>query len=270
MNTEHPTDLLEAYALGALDADEVAVVEAHLAGCADCRREVVAYGEVAAALPAALAAASSLAPPADLRGRVLQSVQAEMQPAPMHAGPAQRSGSIARVWPSVGAALRRPATAAGAAVLVLLVGSITWNARLSRALANERSSRAELAQRVGEQEVVLEVVDSPRTIKAQLRPPGGGSTAYGKLYTRPDLPYVVLMAARLPPAPEGEQYRVWLTSGGQIGLAGVLDVNEQGFGLLVLDSGQVGPVYEAAQVTLQPVAADAPEGAPVLAWRAAN
>jgi anti-sigma-K factor RskA len=268
MNTEHPTELLDAYALGVLDAHEVAVVAAHLQGCAHCRREVAAYSELLTALPAALATASPLAPPADLRGRVLQSVQPAIPPVPRQGAPAPRSGSIAHAWPALGARPRRWATAAVAVALLFLVGSIIWNVRLNRALADERSIRAELAQRVGDQEVVLEVVDSPRTIKAQLRPPGGGSSAYGKLYTRPDLAHVVLMAARLAPAPEGQQYHVWLTSGGQTWRAGVLDVNEQGFGLLVFDSDQVGPVYEAAEVTLQPAAAAAPEGARVLAWPA--
>jgi len=270
MNSEHPTDLLDAYALGILDADEAAVVEAHLVECSLCQDEVEAYSEVAAALPAALAAASPLEPPADLRTRVLQSVQPGVPPVHSHVATAQRSRSIARAWPALGAAPRRWATAVVAVALVFVVGSILWTVRLNRALADERSIRAELAQRVGDQEVVLEVVDSPQTVKAQLRPPGGGSTAYGKLYTRPDLSSVVLMAARLAPAPEGQQYHVWLTSGGQTWRAGVLDVNEEGFGLLVLDSGQVGPVYEAAQVTLQPAGADVPEGAPVLAWRAAT
>jgi anti-sigma-K factor RskA len=271
MNTDHPTELLDAYVLGVLDADEAAEVAAHLDRCADCRRELAVSAEVVAELPAALAAASPLAPPADLRDRVLRSVPAVAgSPVRDDAGPARRSISRAHGWLMLAAALRQPATAVLAVVLIMLVGSILWNARLSRALAEERSIRADLAERVGHQEVVLEVIDSPRTVKAQLRPPDSGSTAYGKLYTRPDLSHVVLMAARLPPPPEGQQYHVWLTSGEATHHSGVLDVNEEGFGLLVFDSGRPGPVYEAAQLTLQPADATAPAGAPVLVWRAAT
>jgi anti-sigma factor RsiW len=36
----HDRDLLGAYALGVLDPDEVSAVEAHLAGCTDCRQEL--------------------------------------------------------------------------------------------------------------------------------------------------------------------------------------------------------------------------------------
>jgi anti-sigma-K factor RskA len=41
--TSHPVDELAVYALDALEYDERAAVEAHLAGCASCRAEVDAY-----------------------------------------------------------------------------------------------------------------------------------------------------------------------------------------------------------------------------------
>ena len=41
--TEHPRDDLAAYALGALDAPEQRVVEAHVERCALCRAEVDGY-----------------------------------------------------------------------------------------------------------------------------------------------------------------------------------------------------------------------------------
>lgn len=270
MTSEHPTDLLDAYALGILDADEVAIIEAHLAQCAACPGEVAAYQAVAASLPAALAAASPLVPPPQLRARLLQAVQPASPPAPRPARTTEHTGAERRPGWARSVARRRWAALAAAVALVFLTGSLIWNVRLSHVLAEERSIRADLAERVGSQEVVLEVIDSPRTVKAQLRPPGGGSTAYGKLYTRPDLSHVVVMAARLPPAPDGQSYAVWLSSGGQTARAGVLDVNEQGFGLLVLDSGRVGPVYEAAAVTVQPADTAAPDGPAVIAWRAAN
>jgi anti-sigma factor RsiW len=44
---------LGAYALGHLDADERAALEAHLDGCADCRAEVDSLGSLAHLLPLA-------------------------------------------------------------------------------------------------------------------------------------------------------------------------------------------------------------------------
>jgi anti-sigma factor RsiW len=65
------SELLEAYALGALDERERAAVAAHLEACPECRRAVAQLGEAAHSRPAALAAASPLAPPAELERRVL-------------------------------------------------------------------------------------------------------------------------------------------------------------------------------------------------------
>ena len=75
------------------------------------------------------------------------------------------------------------------------------------------------------------------------------------------------LAARLPQPPAGQAYHLWLTSQGQTYLGGVLAVNAQGFGLLVFDADHDGPVYEAAQLTLQPEGSTAPSGSPVLTWQ---
>ena len=283
MDCDQVRELLEAYALGALDADEQARVEQHLAGCAECRQLVAEYAETVHRLPQALAAVSPLNPPSSLKDRVMQALPGE-QPAlppaltpvaPVH--PAQPGVSLQNgkgrqplaVWQW---ALHQPrlwAVLAGVAVLLLLV-LLAWNAQLNIALSQERTLREELANLVGQQETVLDVVDSPGTVRLVLRPPQGTSVApnapYGKLFARPDMPYVVAMAARLPRPPPGQAYVLWLTSGGETTLAGVLDVNGQGFGQLVLHIDHNGPSYDSAQINLQPRNSTTPAGQVVLVW----
>jgi anti-sigma factor RsiW len=70
-------ELLEAYALGMLEPEELADVERHLAGCADCRARVRELEAAAHRLPQALAAVSPLEPPADLERRVLARTRPE-------------------------------------------------------------------------------------------------------------------------------------------------------------------------------------------------
>jgi hypothetical protein len=157
-----------------------------------------------------------------------------------------------------------------AAALVLAL-SIGWSVHLGVALARERALRAEFAALVSQQEVVLEVVDSRQTVKRLLTPPDGGGSPtapYGKLYTRPDLPQVVAMAARLPAPPVGQAYHLWVVQEGHPQLAGVLAFN-QGFGLLVFDAGRSGPDYGGAWITAQPLGSAGPSGSPVLRWQAA-
>src|SRR6266545_4106600 len=273
MQCEQIRDLLEAYALGALDEDQRAAVEAHLADCVACQRTADELLATASQLPLALAAVSPLRLPASAKDRLLQalgdaSVAAPQPPVPVPPGRGEPSPSLrippGRRWP-VWRRLRMAGALAAVLVVVLLLG---WSVQLSAALARERALRAEYAQLVSEQqELVIDILDSPKTTKAVLRPTQPGSKAYGKLFTRPDLPHVLVMAARLPAPPAGQTYYVWLTQAGQPQLVGELGLN-QGFGALVFDADRTGPVYAAAQVTLQPKGSTSPGGTTVLQWRA--
>ena len=62
--------LLGAYALDAVDQTEREEVEAHLAGCAPCRRDLARLREAAKVLP------SPSRPPEDLWKRIVAEVQA--------------------------------------------------------------------------------------------------------------------------------------------------------------------------------------------------
>lgn len=272
MECEEIRELLDEHALGALDSEERSRVDLHLQNCADCQALATEYAEVIRILPQALAAASPLSPPPSLRTRLLSSLEtAPRSEAASHDSiPKSREQAEERPQPSSTpfrlAGLNPRAIGALAAVL-LLVLSMLWGFSLNAALAQERALRAEYANLVDRQEVVLEVIDSRNTVKALLRATESGSTSYGKLYTRPDLPHVVAMAARLPQPPPGHAYHLWLTSQGQTQLAGVLAVNEGGFGLLVFDADRNGPVYDSALLTLQPDGGVTPTENTALLWR---
>jgi hypothetical protein len=245
-------ELLEAYALGALEPEERADVERHLAGCPACRARARELEAVAHRLPQALAAVSALEPPAGLEARVLGGLPRESE------------------RPSGRRRLRvRPAAQAALAVLaLLLVGGSVISMQL--ALGRERDLRSRLSRIIGEQPIVFEVVDSPRTVKRILRPASPRfADSYGKLYTRPDFREAVSFGARLPALPEGRAYHLWLTSAGRTRLAGVLTIRA-GFGLLVVRGDRPGPTFERAELTLQAPGAARPGGTPVLVWRAAE
>jgi len=122
-------ELIEAYALGALDPEERAALEAHLAtGCADCAKAV----EEARWLVSQLAYAAPEAVPSDmLRGRLMQTVRAEAQAPPEtkpHVLPAKTTIPF-WLW---------------AAVAALLVFSIysSWNMRHLQREIRESNERA--------------------------------------------------------------------------------------------------------------------------------
>jgi anti-sigma factor RsiW len=285
MRCDDVRELLELYVVGALDADEHAQVVAHLASCPTCQRLADELVDVANALPQALAAASPLRLPATAKARLLPSLDAPTRavassgdqdivhdgaapppiPVPLASGQAsgvdaapRRRGS--RWW--------RPRTLGTLAATLVALLALGWGVQLSFALARERALRAEFdALLSGQQALVIDVIDSPKTVKAMLRATQPGSKAYGKLFTRPDMPNVVVMAGRLSDPPTGESYQVWLTRAGTAQLAGELALNA-GFGALVFDAGQTGPVYDSAQVVLQPRGSSSPAGTIVLQWQA--
>ncbi|HKW77492.1 MAG TPA: anti-sigma factor [Candidatus Limnocylindria bacterium] len=231
---------LEAYALGSLDPLECARVEHHLKDCAECQRVVSDYGRLIDRFPDVLARRS----------------RSRLDPA-----------TKPRLLRAVATRRRVPLLAlAGIAASLALAISLAWNLQLSRAVDAERNAFIALGSY---QEIVFEVVDSPQVHRVLLKPPVTGSTSYGKVYVRPDLPFVVAMVGRLPDAPNGNAYHVWLTyASGETVLAGTLapKPNTQGFDALVFDAGRNGPVLASVKVILQPTGSRQPEGAPALIW----
>lgn len=261
MNCEQIKEQIEAYALDALEAREQREVEQHVARCDDCRRLLEEYREVLAHISEIVAAGAPGEPEPDpaVKERLLASVEKSRTAAAKEASrqPDRRPDHRPRrrLW--------QLATLASAVLLLLI---LAWNIQLNVALARERALRAEVADIVGQQELVLEVVDSQQTSRLILLPPSEDADAYGKVFTRADMPYVVAMAARLPAPPAGQAYHLWLTQGATTELAGVMTLDDEGFGLLIYQAAEDGPIYDAATLTLQPLGADRPAGEPSLLW----
>jgi hypothetical protein len=217
------------YALGVLTEAERAEVERHLDTCDECRREARELREAAATLPLALDAASPKRLPPFLKARVLAAVR----PAP-----ARRP-----LWPRV-------ATGVAAFALVTGAAAVVWGLEQRDRLDDERALVARLARQVGQQELVLDVVDADNTRRVLLRPTRGGSRAYGKLFTRPDVPYAVVMVARLPQPKAGRRYHVWAEHDGRMEPIGVINVNDDGFGVLVVKTDNAS--FDAVRVVDKP------------------
>ena len=128
-NCDQFRELIEAYALGALDPEERASVEVHLAtGCPDCAKAV----KEARWLVYQLAYAAPEATPSDmLKGRLMQTVRAEAQ------AQSQAKPHVLPTKPAIPIWL-------WAAVAALLIFSIhsTWNARLLQNEIREAHERA--------------------------------------------------------------------------------------------------------------------------------
>ena len=180
-----------AYAVDALDDDERAQFEAHLAGCPACRSEVDSLREAAALL----AETTVTVPSAELRDRVLADV-ASTRPLP----PAQ--ATVTALAPR---RRRRVTTflAAAAAVVAIGTGGIVWQ-QMSDDGPTDRVEQIQAADDV--QRFTVPVGD------------GGSAT----VYRSEDLNAAAIVTKDMPSAPSGSQYVLWLQHGSMMTPAGVM------------------------------------------------
>ena len=158
MNCEEVDELLGAFALDALPADEAETVRAHLAGCP----EQAARAQELRAVASRLAAApDAVDPPAMLRERILTAVASSRQDAPQTSAPsgdhrgspnaapqsAHARQAEARVIPFP----RRGSLVWGALAAVFvgaLIGLLAWNVVLQTGGGNDVERLAERASNV--------------------------------------------------------------------------------------------------------------------------
>jgi anti-sigma factor RsiW len=226
--------LVAPYALDALDGEERAEFERHLAGCRRCGRELAQLQDTAAALAWV---AEGPDPPEHLRGRILERTRSEAQVVPFR--PRRRW-----VAPALGAA--------AAAAACVAVGLGIWAASLSSDLDRERELRAAQTE-------ALELVADRG---AQVVPLTG---AEGSLVVAQS-GRAALVVCGLEPARSGETYEAW-TIRGTPTPAGLFDA-EEGCTAVPLE-GAVLPGVTVAVTREAKGGAEAPTTEPLFSAQAA-
>jgi anti-sigma-K factor RskA len=180
--TDHSrwADDVGAYLLGALEPDEAAAFESHLAGCETCRRDLADLRVAADALPMSVPV---VAPPPALKGRIMAVVEREAELLEAGGRDADRPAPVAhprRRWLDW---LSRPAVALACALLLLAGGALAG--------------------------VLASGGDETRTVVATTAAPG----ADVRLEIRDDSS--MLVAQNMPAPPRGRIYQVWLKRPGR-------------------------------------------------------
>ncbi len=255
MNDIH--DLLGAYCTDALDANERAAFEEHLAMCEECRDEAADFREVLAAL----ADAHPVHPPTSLEEAVLTGARAgdgghpgtgaahpgsgaaTHRATPDATGPAADSGpSPARVRP-VAPAWRRaaPWLAAAAAGAVLFAGGV--GVGLAQAPVESGAPGAPTAD-------MATVVAVASAADAHVLPVDIMGTT-SRLVMSGEMDKAVFLASELPMPAKGMVYQVWtVAEDGQMSSAGSFTPDDDGHIAAVLDCGAAGVVK--FMITVEP------------------
>ena len=205
-------DLLGAFALGAVDAEEAAAVREHLATCTECQAEIAELWLAVDSLPTMI---EPMEPPPALRDRIAAEIMAEAAsaaPAPPAVSASPVPGPVPAIAPAppVSEPIRKPASfwsratpwAAAAAILLLLsAGLLVWNLRL-----REQIATAPVAETIA------------------LAPTDVAPDARGEVTYLPQDDLFMLEVRDLPPLEADQVYEVWLI--GEDGVpapAGVFD-----------------------------------------------
>lgn len=276
--TEHSPrfdELLPAYALGALDGEELRELGEHVAaGCPECRRQIDLWQgdleELAASVP-------PVQPSAAARESLLRQVggvpRPPARPIPFPAPqPAPRTAP-ARTGPSRWLAL------AATLLLAVAVWGVWRQARLSGEAERLRAERdglarqvATLDRRLGETQAdnrrlarTLSLITAPGAQAVQLAGLGPAPGAVGHAFVNPQARKAVFYAFDLPVPAAGKTYELWWIAAGRPVPAGTFTVDEHGAARVDVDKVDPAGPIQAWAVTVEPAGGvPQPTGAMVL------
>ena len=230
---DHPLEMLEAYALDALDEEETINVESHLGWCGPCSLEAAKLQERVA--PLALLVERTT-PPSGLQARLMQS----LEPAGILAGGTD-GGARPNIW--------RPAArfllpVAAMVMVGLFTASMVLNIRLSdRTEGLERVNStltSQVAIFINENQLMEEKLNqlqltsywlaNPANQPLTLKPTRPGGSSKGVLLLAKDGSGAVIMVTGMKDRSPTSTYQVFLMRQGDRVLVGRVKVDERGWG----------------------------------------
>ena len=226
--------LLPAMAAGALDADDAHAVHSHLAICPPC---LLHLRDFQAAVEQLAFAVPQVAPPAELRNRVLHLVAhspaapVAAPPLPLSFGP-PRTATTRVPSPAlsgIGPLYQRLAPSLLAACLLLLVGTGIWAGTLRQQVLTQQ----EYLQR---QTAFNDIIHTAGATFAPLTAQGS-SPAHGQAVLAPRHHQVALLLTNLPQPAAGRSYQLWLLRHDAAPVAaGMFSVDAAGAGMVMVDT----------------------------------
>ncbi|MEU6120847.1 anti-sigma factor [Streptomyces sp. NPDC047123] len=239
--------LTGAYAADALDDDERAQFEEHLAQCSSCAQEVLELTETVARL----AAAASVAPRRAFKDEVLTRIATVRQDVPR--GESAPGPSAA---PRRARRFSRWALAACLAAAAAFGGTAVWQHQQAQDARDE--ARQAQAQAREQSQQLAEVLAAPdaRTRTGEL-----GDGASGTVVVSKDLDKAVFVADGMARLPGGKVYQLWFNEGGTMRSAGLMDAGRATEAVLM--QGKVGGATGMG-ITVEPAGGSAePTSSPV-------
>src|SRR5687767_8647625 len=244
MDRQQIEELLSFYALDALNDEEKELVEAYLKEHSEARQQVEEMRSSAAALPYSV---SPVEPSPRSKEALMRRVAAD-----------PRATSSTRNQPSTPRGMRLEnffrVFSLGAAALAIL-----WAIVLNAQVAGLRNEIAALGHALVVQSNAIEQINASlpqgtpsAVITVSLEGTDLQPQAQGQLIADPDSQSAVLVIAKLTPLEAGKTYQVWLIQGSTPVSAGLLTVDENGQGVLVVTSEAEIGSFDSLGISIEP------------------
>jgi len=243
---KHIEELLPFYALEALTDEERQLVEKYLAEHPEARQQVEEMSSAASALPQTVAPVQpSPQVKQALMARVASDAEARARPATNAARqPSRRVMRFENFF--------RTFSLVTAAIAIIWV--ILLNLQVSR-LRNEISALNErlTAQSESLEQIIANMPESTPSdvITVSLKGTEVQPRAQGQLIADPNSQSAVLVIGGLPKLEAGQTYQVWLIGGAPVS-AGLLTVDEEGQGVLIVTSKEAIGSFQSIGISVEP------------------
>jgi anti-sigma-K factor RskA len=241
---EEILELIPAYALNSLDADEATLVGRHLPGCELCQAELRAYEALVDVLPLAT---PEMQPSPDLKDRLMTQIKSE--PAPDTAvQPEPKRNWRQRLNEAFQNLLSGPRwrPVAWSATLLMVIALVVGNV-LQWQQANSPDPNSWRRIRLSGSEIAPE--------------------ARGIIYISADGRNGTIIVDQLPQLDTDQQYQLWLIQDGQRTSGAVFSVDQDGYRGLQIESPRPLQEYGAFGITIEPAGGSpSPTGERVLGY----
>ncbi len=229
---------IPAYALGALDADDVAALEAHLEECASCRTELAEYNAIGESL-------LTTVPPKQPSAMLRKQLQSQLPSARKKPSP-KFTWSFYRL-------------AAGVAVIALLALNLI-SLNQTRQIQNQQ---AELMNQVNDAQFVLAMLSYPGVERLSVE----GEDVTGSFLLDGDRNIAALIVWNMPQLSKKQTYQAWLIDpqGGRVSAGIFIPQTDEAYTTQIITTGSGFSNYVGIGVTVEPAGgSDQPTGQRVL------
>jgi len=220
-------EMIPAHALSALDAGEAFVLNEHLEGCAECRRDLAEWQATAASLALS---AEPIEPSPQVREQILRRIQSEKSPS--NVLPLQRPQR--NVWTSLGSLGSIAAVILFAALIIAVI--VLWQQN----------------RRLRQQDQLVEILSSPGARMKDLKGTNEAPGASAKIvFDRTGRALLIVNGLQRPP--QGKEYQLWFIEPKRAPRPGkTFSTDSDGKGQLAEHILDVDHDYSVFAVTLEP------------------